>query len=118
MNVTAIRGPRTALSLRGDLSGGSDSPPVRQTNDMIETMKKIIDQDIHTAGIANSTHTFHHTKVFVFCASSAQMEARYMLLIVPNRTIKIHPYERLMIAQTNESKAAVLVIGSVAASFI
>lgn len=44
--------------------------------------------------------------------TSAHFDARYMLLMVPNLTINMHPYDRLIKAHISDSKAAVLVTGS------
>lgn len=44
--------------------------------------------------------------------TSAQVEARYMLLIVPNRMMKRQPKVRLISAHTRDMRAAVRVIGS------
>ena len=44
--------------------------------------------------------------------TSAHLVALYMLLIVPNLTIYIHPYDRLIRAEVNERRAAVLIMGS------
>jgi len=48
--------------------------------------------------------------------TSAQVEARCMLLIVPNRMMKRQPKARLINAQTRDMRAAVRVIGSYAIS--
>ena len=85
------------------------------------------------AGIASSTHTFHRINVVVLAASygitkneeerrgktrftptSAHLVALYILLIVPNLTIYMHPYDRLIIAEVSERSAAVLMTGSFA----
>ena len=48
--------------------------------------------------------------------TSAQVEARYMLLIVPKRTMKRQPKARLISAHTRDMRAAVRVTGSYAIS--
>ena len=113
---------------------GSFEAPDLQTYESIETMNAITDQANHTEGVASRTHTFHKIDVRVFCAScharnsatrtlvvlieltSAQLEARYMLLIVPNRMMKRQPKARLISAHTRDTRAAVRVIGSYAIS--
>ncbi len=50
--------------------------------------------------------------------TSAQRDARYILRMVPNRTIYKIPHERLINALTREERAAVRVNGSFAASWI
>ena len=50
-------------------SDGSDSEPVRQTNDRIATQKAIMDHPSHIAGAARRTQIFHQMKVVVLCAS-------------------------------------------------
>lgn len=79
-------------------------------------MSAITDQANHITGVASRTHTFHRIDVRVPCASSAQFEARFMLLIVPNRTMKRQPKARLINAHTRDMRAAVRVIGSYAIS--
>jgi len=102
---------------RGQLPfSGSFVAPDLHTYDSIETMSAITDQANHTEGVANKTHTFHRIDVRVFCASSAQVEARYMLLIVPNRIMKRQPKARLISAQIRDMRAAVRVTGSYAIS--
>ena len=44
--------------------------------------------------------------------TSAQVEARCMLLMVPNRMMKRHPKVRLISAHTRDTRAAVRVTGS------
>lgn len=109
---------------------GSFVAPLLQTYESIETTNAITDQANHIEGVARRTHTFHRIDVRVFCASyqgiqprahslgafmgltSAQVEARCMLLIVPNRMIKRQPKVRLISAHTRDMRAAVRVTGS------
>ena len=72
--------------------------------------------DIHTAGMASITQTFHQISVLDFCACSAHLEALNILRIVEKRTIYMQPYDKLIRAETNDSRASVLVNGSSAAS--
>ena len=56
------------------------------------------------------------TSVALMGLTSAQVEARYMLLIVPKRTMKRQPKARLISAHTRDIRAAVRVTGSYAIS--
>jgi hypothetical protein len=56
------------------------------------------------------------TSVALTGLTSAQVEARYMLLIVPKRMMKRQPKARLISAHTRDMRAAVRVIGSYAIS--